>query len=504
MTSPSRRERASRTFERVKTEPGLARNTIVVIALIVIAAVVGGIILANQRFIAPWETRQIFYAAFESSPGISPGNGQEVRIAGVNVGDITGAEVDAHGQAVLKMAIEPGHKVYKNATLVLRPKSPLNEMYVTINPGGPPSELIPANYAFPQSSTVRPVQPDEVLNHLDDNAQRALTDLLAESDVALTNSKTTLPKGLDATRMVTDDLKPVAEQLSVRKEKIRRLITDLGQISKALGGDDKRIATLASGLQTTLNSLGSHQPQLEQTVAALPGLIKNLKRSTDSVIGLSGQLDPTLRNLQDASDSFPKALRRFEDTADKLDDVVDAAKPFLHEARPVIRDLKPFTHDLEDALPPLHRATKHLDPITNALLPYLPDTAAFAIQTRSLLSMEDANGGILRGALYMSTTSAPTITGLPNNGLKPIPVPAIDNGTAALQQAVPAPFGGPQAPPQNGTYPRHAERQYQDQPGGERGNPLRLLPAPGGDDAPRARHDNNDSHGGGLLGGLGN
>jgi phospholipid/cholesterol/gamma-HCH transport system substrate-binding protein len=504
MTSPnpSRREQASRTFERIKTEPGLARNSIVVIALIVIAAVVGAIILANQRFIAPWETRQIFYAAFEATPGISPGNGQEVRIAGVNVGDIVGAEVDEHGQAVLKLALEQGHKIYKNASLVLRPKSPLNEMYVTINPGGPPSELIPPNYAFPQSSTVRPVEVDEVLNHLDDNAQRALTDLLAESDVALTNSKTTLPPGLDATRKVTDDLKPVAEQLSVRKEKIRRLVTDLGQISKAIGGDDKRVATLAAGLQTTLNSLGTHQPQLNQTVATLPGLIKNLKRSTDSVIDLSDQLDPTLRNLQDASDVFPKALRRFEDTSDKLDDVVDAARPFIHELRPVIRDLKPFTHDLEDALPPLHRATQKLDPITNALLPYLPDTAAFAVQTRSLLSLEDANGGILRGALYMSTTSAPPITGMPNNGLKPVPLPAIDKGESALQGAVPSPFGGPQAPPQDGSLPRRSPRP--ETPGGEKGNPLRLLPAPGGDDAPRARHGDGDSHGGGLLGGLGN
>jgi phospholipid/cholesterol/gamma-HCH transport system substrate-binding protein len=502
MTSPSRRERASRTFERVKTEPGLARNTIVVIALIVIAAVVGAIILANQRFIAPWETRQIFYAAFEATPGISPGNGQEVRIAGVNVGDIVAADIDEHGQAILKMAIEPGHKIYKNATLVLRPKSPLNEMYVTINPGGPPSEPIPANYIFPQSSTVRPIEVDEVLDHLDDNAQRALTDLLAESDVALTNSKTTLPPGLDATRAVLDDLKPVAEQLSVRKEKIRRLITDLGQISKALGGDDKRVATLAAGLQTTLNALGTHQPQLEQTVATLPGVISNLKRSTDSVIGLSDQLDPTLRDLQGASDVFPKALRRFETTSDKLDDVVDAAKPFIHEARPVIRDLKPFTHDLQDALPPLHRATQKLDPITNALLPYLPDTAAFAIQTRSLLSLEDPQGGILRGALYVSPTTAPPVTGLPNNGLKPIPVPALDKSEAGLQKMVPAPFGGPQAPPQDGSFPRKSPRP--ETPGDEKGNPLRLLPAPGGDDAPPARHGDRDSHGGGLLGGLGN
>jgi hypothetical protein len=80
----------------------------------------------------------------------------------------------------------------------------------------------------------------------------------------------------------------------------------------------------------------------------------------------------------------------------------------------------------------------------------------------------------------------------------------LDKGTNMFEKAVPAPFGGPQAPPQDGTFPRKAERQYQDQPGGEKGNPLRLLPAPGGDDAPPARHGDNDSHGGGLLGGLGN
>jgi phospholipid/cholesterol/gamma-HCH transport system substrate-binding protein len=446
--------RFARSLERLRGEPGLFRNTTVVVALIVVAAVAGGIILANQRFIAPWETRQIFYAAFEAAPGISPSNGQEVRIAGVNVGDIVGAEIDEHGQAVLKMAIEPGHKIYKNASLALRPKSPLNEMYVTINPGRPPAELIPAGYAFPQSSTVRPIEPDEVLNHLDDNAQRALTDLLAESDVALTNSKVHLPAGLDATRKVTNDLRPVAEQLNIRRELIRRLITDLGHISKAVGGDDKRIATLAAGLQTTLNSIGIHQPQMEQTVATLPGLIKNLKRSTASVTDLADQLDPTLRNLQSASTKFPQALDRFEDTADRLDNVVDAAKPFLREARPVVQDLKPFTRSLDDALPPLHRATQKLDPITNALLPYLPDAGAFAVQTRSMTSLEGTSGGVLRAAVPLSTTFLPSVLGKPNNGLKPVPAPALDKGTAAIQRAIPAPFGGPQGPPQDGSLPR--------------------------------------------------
>jgi phospholipid/cholesterol/gamma-HCH transport system substrate-binding protein len=483
VSSPSRSEQASRAWERIKTEPGLARNTIVVLALIVIAGVVGGIVLANQRFVAPWDNRQIFYADFEATPGISPGNGQEVRIAGVNVGDITGADVDDHGQARLKMAIERGHKIYENAKLVLRPKSPLNEMYVTIDPGSPPSPEIPQGYTFPRSSTVRPVQIDEVLDHLDDNARSALTSLLSESDVALTSAQTNLPRGLDGLRIVGDDLKPVAQQLALRKQKIRELISALGEIANAVGGDDKRIQTLANGLQTTLHSFGTHEPQFDQSLAQLPGLVANLRRSTDAVQDLSGQLDPTLRNLQHASDAFPKALKDLRGTADKLDDVVDSARPFLDELKPVVAHLRPFADDLHDALPELHQSTRRLDPITHALLPYLPDVGAFTVQTRSIVSMADANGGILRGLALVTPQTLPALLG-PNNGLKPLPDPGVDKGESILQRAVPSLTGsGQPSPPQDGSdggsHPEQTPGEHSGDNGDDSG-PAGLVHAPHG------------------------
>jgi len=476
VTGPTRREHLARAFERVKTEPGLARNSIVVIALIAIAAVVGGIVLANQRFVAPWDNRQVFYANFAATPGVSPGNGQEVRIAGVNVGDIVDADVDENGHARLKMSIERGHHLYENAHLVLRPKSPLNEMYVTIDPGSPPAKEIPDGYTYPEANTVRPVQVDEVLDHLDDNAQRALTSLLAESDVALTNAKTDLPGGLDGVRTVGNDLRPVAEQLALRKEKIRTLISALGQIAQAVGGDDKRLATLAGGLQTTLHSFGTHEPQFDQTLAELPGLVHNLHRSTDAVQDLSDQLDPTLRHLDDASEEFPDALRHLRKTADKLDDVVDAADPFLHALRPVVRNLRPFVNDgLSEALPDLRVAVERLDPMTNALLPYLPDLGAFTIQTRSIVSMEDANGGILRGIAPVTAQTVPPVLGA-NNGIRPLPPPpGLDEGTTALQKLVPVGPGGQPSVPQDGSEPETRPAQT---PGEDDNDKPGLLHAP--------------------------
>jgi phospholipid/cholesterol/gamma-HCH transport system substrate-binding protein len=408
--------------ERVRTEPGLAGNTVVVVALIVLAGAVGGIILGSQRMVPPWSDRLVVSADFPAAPGISPGNGQEVRIAGVNVGDIVGAQVGPNGIARLTLSLEPGHQLYRNATLVLRPKSPLNEMYVTINPGAPPAAQLSSGYEFPVTSTERPVEVDEVLDHLDDNARAMLTSLLAESDVALASAPANLPAGLEATRRVGNDLKPVAEQLAVRRELIRRMISALGQIAQAVGGDDQRLRTLAAGLQTTLHSLGGHQPQIDQTLAQLPGLIASLHRSTAAVQDLSGQLDPTLHDLTRASDQLPDALRRLQGTVGKLDDTVHAARPFMRELRPVVADLRPFVGDLNTALPELHDSTRRLDPLTNALLPYLPDVGAFTVQTRSLVSTTDANGGVLRALAPISNQSAPAALG-PNNGLRPLPVP---------------------------------------------------------------------------------
>jgi phospholipid/cholesterol/gamma-HCH transport system substrate-binding protein len=123
----------------------------------------------------------------------------------------------------------------------------------------------------------------------------------------------------------------------------------------------------------------------------------------------------------DASDRFPEALHDLRGTADKLDAVVGAAEPFLQAARPVVADLRPFAGELSIALPELHAVTQRLDPMTDALLPYLPDLAAFTVQTRSIVSLEDSNNGVLRATAPYSFQTPPPVLGT-NNGVKPLPV----------------------------------------------------------------------------------
>jgi phospholipid/cholesterol/gamma-HCH transport system substrate-binding protein len=256
---------------------------------------------------------------------------------------------------------------------------------------------------------------------------------------------------LDAVRVVGNDLRPVSEQLVKRKELLRRLVTSLGQIAQAVGHDDKRLHSLGDGLQSTLGTLAANHQDVEATLRQLPDLLRQLRRGTDSVQGLADELDPALRNLGTASDRLPQALRELEATSDKADAVVGAAGPFLHEARSGIADLRPFVADARRGTPSLHDATRVLDPITAASLPYLPDLGAFIVQTRSLTSLTDANQGILRASLPTSFQTVPPVGGRPNNGVRPIPAPALDQGTTTLQRQVPYGPGGVPAPPQDGT-----------------------------------------------------
>ncbi|OJG06087.1 mce related protein [Pseudonocardia autotrophica] len=409
--------RLGTALARAKSEPGLLRNLVVLGVLLVLGVVVGGIILSQQRVTWPWEHKLVVSATFEQAPGISPGNGQEVRIAGVAVGQITDAHVDDAGHGVVEMEIDGDQEIFDNARFVLRPKSPLNEMFVNINPGGPPGSRVEDGAVLPLASSERPVQIEEVLGHLDQNTRDALGSLLSESDVALASAPTELPKGLTAANGVLEKLQPVVEQLDARRDTLARLVTALSTVSTAVGSDDGRLSGLADSLQATLRTVAAQQQNLDSALAQLPGVSTSLRDSTAAVTGLADQLDPTLDNVRAASDALPGALDRLNGSVDELDGVLDSAAPFLAAARPVVADLRPFVDDANLALNDLEPATARLDKVTGELLPYLTDLQAFVYNTNDFTSLRDANRGIFRGQTQIAPTSLP----LPLQGLAGTP-----------------------------------------------------------------------------------
>lgn len=406
----ARTTRLRRSWERVRTEPGLGKNVLALAVLIALGVAAGGYILGNQQVNWPWQDRFFLSADFQAAPGVTPGQGQEVRIAGVRVGDIREVTVTGDGRAArVRMALERGHVVYDNARSVLRPKSPLNEMYVELDPGKPPGKPLQEDAVLPVGNSQRPVQVDEVLAHLDGNTRTALTSMLSESDIALAHAPSELPPGLRASDQVATELRPVVEALQARREAIRQLVTALSQISAAAGKDDERLTRLADSMQQTLGVVAVRDGELNAALSQLPGVTDELRRASGGIQELSGELDPTLRSVRDASGTLPEALSRFNGTVDQLGRTADAARPVVEKARPVVADLRPFVSDAKASLVDIEAITQRLDPTTSALLPYLTDLRAFVYNTNSVASLQDANVGVLRG-LYEVTPASASVT----------------------------------------------------------------------------------------------
>ncbi|GAA5129535.1 MlaD family protein [Haloechinothrix salitolerans] len=411
--------RLRKTWQRIRTEPKFGRNVLVVLCLVVLGLTSGAVIVNNQGSgltTWPWTERFQFEAVFREAHGVAAGQGQGVRIAGVTVGSIEQAKVSENGNAVLRLGVEPGHQIYDNARLVLRPKSPLNEMYVTINPGGPPGEPIEAGERLPIGNTQTPVTIDRVTAHLDGGTRDALASLINEADIALTNAPEKLATGVSGTEKVLRNLRPVVTELHKRQDTLADLVSAVAAISRAVGEDNQRLTRLADDLQQSLQVLSDRSHPLDKAIRQLPEFTSQLKRATDAVRALSGQLDPTLDSVRKASDSLPDALADLRSTVEQAGPVVDKANPVVAQLKPVAADLRPVLRDTRAALPDLTAMSARLDPVTSAVLPYLNDLRAFAYNTASITSLRDGNAPVIRAHLVAAPSTIPLLENMSSQG----------------------------------------------------------------------------------------
>lgn len=412
-------------WERLRTVPGLGRNVVAVAVMAVIGIVATVVMLSKTNFVSPFDDRFTFAAEFDEAPGTNPDTTHIVTIAGVEVGTITGWRETERGTAVVEMNISADHVIHDNAVAVLRATGPLNQMYIEVNPGGSPGRPLADGGVIPLGQTDRPVQPDEVLAHIDERTRNALTSLLIESDVALARAPEQLPGGLRATDDALVGLRPVAEALRTRREHLRELTTALAQIATATGDNQERTVRLVDSTEQTLRVLASNDEELRSTLAQLPGLGNALRDAFASTQNLTEQLDPTLDNLDAASDALPAALRRLIGTTDVIGAVVDKARPVVDKARPVVADLSPLVRDADAALNDFSLITSGLDRDTETVVNYREDLSAFVFNTSSVLSVADERGPFARGHL---------IVPLPDGGVLPgvrggyAPTPDDENG----------------------------------------------------------------------------
>src|SRR5215211_3435221 len=153
------------------------------IAVAVLIAVAGGItyfIFQEQRLRIPILEEKPFElkAEFQTAQAVVPGQGQTIRVAGVQIGDVEKVELQ-HGVGVVTFAVDRKYlPIYHNATLLLRPSTGLKDMFFELDPGTKSAGEVEDGETIPAANTAPDVNLDEILDGLDTDTQAYLRLLL--------------------------------------------------------------------------------------------------------------------------------------------------------------------------------------------------------------------------------------------------------------------------------------------------------------------------------------
>jgi phospholipid/cholesterol/gamma-HCH transport system substrate-binding protein len=324
-----------------------------IVGLLVITVAVAGYILSNERFRFPFisPTPYTINAAFSTAQAVTPGQGQSVRISGVQVG-LVGNVTLKDGQGVVQMNIDPKytHLIHKDWTALLRPRTGLDDMFVELSPGAPGSPVAPAGYTIPVSNTMPVVNLDEILSSLDADSRQYLDLLVNGAGQGLKNNGgNQLAQVMERFEPTHRDLARVNSAVAVRGRNLQRLVNSLRRLNDALAAKQGQIVQLVDSSDKVFGAFASEDSNVSRAVADLPGTLNQTTATLAKVQAFANVLGPAATNLLPAAASIPAANQALTALAVPGAPIVQKQiRPFVVAARPVVRNLKPAAQNLAD------------------------------------------------------------------------------------------------------------------------------------------------------------
>jgi phospholipid/cholesterol/gamma-HCH transport system substrate-binding protein len=395
-----------------------------VVTMVVIAAAVGGYILAHQNLKLPsWvpvlgKSYFTLKAEFQTAQAVTPGQGQAVTIAGAKIGEVASVDLQ-NGVAIVTMHLTPKYAhLYRDATMLLRPKTQLKDMTVEVNPGMPAAGRLASGATLPLSQTAPDVNFEEFLAGLDAETRAYLQELLAGAGEGLKNNGRALAatlKRLDPTARYTQ---LITRQLQTRHANIARSIHNFRLLTEALGGKDKQLADLIQASNAVFATFAKEERSVQRTLHLLPGTLSKTRTGLGKLATAARVLGPTLSELEPFARSLAPAEQAsrpfFRQTTPIF---AHQIRPFARQILPVINQVQPTTQELSESLPKLARSFAVLNELFNefAYNPgrskggflFFTDWAAHNLD--AVASSADAHGVLGRSLLYLNCEVLPLL-----------------------------------------------------------------------------------------------
>jgi phospholipid/cholesterol/gamma-HCH transport system substrate-binding protein len=425
----SSRRLTPRTLRELRRQ---LRSIVMMALLAVVGLGTGAYLVVHERIQWPsWLpfVGQHFFvlnAPVSAVSGVLPGQGQAVTVSGVTVGQISAVGFK-QGVPVVTMNIEPryANRIYPNATVLLRPKTGLEDMIAELDPGTSASgPRLRSGATLSAANTLPTVNLDEVLAQLDADTRAELIDLVSNAGQALTG------EGGKQLGNVFRDFDPLSRDVAkashlvaLRSVELRQLMGNLSQIATTLGDNENQLTSFVRGNAGVWHAFAQQDQNLQQMIRLLPGALQVSNTALNRATTLGRTLQSAFSQLLPSARSLGPTLADLRPFFEQTTPVIrDQLRPFSVKAQPTARLLAPATEKLAKATPGLATLSKELDNIVNELAYKSKGSQSYLFyvpwanhDTNSTLSSQDGAGPLRQGLLLFPCGSLSLLNGYFNN-----------------------------------------------------------------------------------------
>jgi phospholipid/cholesterol/gamma-HCH transport system substrate-binding protein len=399
------------------------RDFLAILFMILVAAGVAGYILSQQRFYLPAWVPVVgtdFYtvkAELESAQAVVPGQGQTVNIAGVKIGDIGSVEL-VDGRAVVEMKIKRKYApIYSDASILLRPKTGLKDMFLELDPGNRSAGELDEGDMVPVSDTLPDVNPDEILASLDADTRDYLRVLLNAGAEGVGDG-VQLRQTFKRFEPLSRDGRKATRLLIARRKNIKRSISNFQKLATELGDKDRDLAAFVDSANANFEAIANQDAKLREALRLFPGALAETRDTLTDVGALARNLGPALSKLRPGARALAPTLRATRPFVRTTTPVIrDQIRPFARDVRPVVRDTRSAAEDLAVVTPQLTSSFKVLNSLFNTLAYNPPGSEEGYLfwaswlnhAGASIFAQQDAHGPVRRGLVVISCPNLRTL-----------------------------------------------------------------------------------------------
>lgn len=304
----------------------ISRKRLVISTAVVLVGLIAAatLFLVRQAYFAPKSITAYFTTAVAVYPG------DQVRVAGVEVGTITSIQPDGTDTR-MTMRVDRAVPVPADAKAVIVAPSLIGARYVQLTPPYRSSGPVMADGAvIPLDRTAVPVEWDEVKAQL----TRLATELGPNSQVS--------------TPAVSRFIESAANAMGGNGEKLRQMINQLSGVGRILADGHGNIADIIKNLQTFVTALRGSDEQIVQfqgRLATLTSVVNDSKSDLDAALtDLSVAVGDVQRFIAGSRDQTSEQLQRLTPITQTLVDRKIDLENVLHISPTAFSNFYNFTN----------------------------------------------------------------------------------------------------------------------------------------------------------------